>query len=374
MDEKNQKKKIQIIVVAVVAVSFLFIVIHRLYDRNRSYSSYKVEYNLEIADGVDNTFYPFVNGTLKYSSDGISYIDDGKEVWNHGFEMKNPLFDVCGEYVAIAESDTNDVNIYNAKGENYKITVQYPVKAIEVSRQGVVAAVSADEDAEYIELVSKDGTKIAIGRTVIDGDGYPLDISISPDATKVAASYLTVSSGEVKTKVVFYNYSEVGQEQTDRIVGGFNDFGTAVIPDIEFVDSDTVVAVGDGLVMVYDIKETPSERAKISISREIVSAVYDESYIALVTENEETGKRYLEMYAMNGKQKMSKELDFQYTDMKISGNSVVLYNDTQCQIYSSAGVKKFDYKFNMGITGIVPLDDESMIFVSGKNVQKIILK
>ena len=77
---------------------------------------------------------------------------------------------------------------------------------------------------------------------------------------------------------------------------------------------------------------------------------------------------------MNGKQKMSQELDFQYNDMKIAGSSVLLYNDTECQIYSSAGVKKFDYKFNMGITSIVPLDDESFIFVSGKNVQKIVLK
>lgn len=374
MDENNQKKKIQIVVVVFVAICFLFVIIHRLYDRNKSYSSYKVEYNLEISDGVDNTFYPFVSGVLKYSSDGISYINDGKEVWNHGFEMKNPLFDVCGEYIAIAESDTNDVNIYNAKGEKYKISVQYPIKEVEVSRQGVVAAVSADEDADYIELVSKDGTRIAIGRTVLDGDGYPLDISISPDATKVAASYLAVSSGEVKTKVVFYNYSEVGQEQTDRIVGGFNDFGTAIIPDIEFVDLDTAIAVGDDILVIYDIKETPSERARVSVNQEILSVVYNERYIALITENEETGKRRIEMYTMNGKQKMSQELDFQYNDMKIAGSSVLLYNDTECQIYSSAGVKKFDYKFNMGITSIVPLDDESFIFVSGKNVQKIVLK
>ena len=56
----------------------------------------------------------------------------------------------------------------------------------------MVAAVLEDNDANYINLYKADGTKIYTVKTSLAGDGYPLDISISPDAAKLVASYLYV--------------------------------------------------------------------------------------------------------------------------------------------------------------------------------------
>lgn len=372
MDEKKQRKKIIICVAAVLAVGIIIIIVHKLYDRNRVYDSYKVEYNLDVEDNADNKYYAFAAGVLKYSSDGISYINDGKEVWNHGFEIKNPVMDICGDYIAIAEEGTNDISIYGAEGSQFQVSASYPIRNLEVSRQGVAAAVMSDESAQYIELIAKDGTQIAIGRTVLQGDGYPIDISLSGDATKVAASYLAVASGEAQTKIVFYNYSEVGQNETDRIVGGFNDFNDSIVPDIEFVNDSTVAAIGDNVFAVYNIKETPSESAKVKIKGEIKSVVYNDDYIAMIMK-EDTGKDVLDVYNMKGKKILSKSIDFHYTGIKIAQENIILYNDTQCKVISVNGVVKFDYTFGMGITSLIPLDDTAYIIISGGNIQKITL-
>ncbi len=373
MENLKKNRKIYISVAVVVLAALIMIIVHKIYDRNRTFDSYKVEYTMEISDGVDNEFYPYKTGVLKYSSDGMAYIDGGKEIWNQGFEIKNPVMDICGDYVAIAEEDSNDINIYNASGEAYKVSASYPVKNLEVSRQGVVAAVLADETANYIEVIAKDGTQIAIGRTVLQGDGYPVDISISEDATKVAASYLAVTSGEIQSKIVFYNYSEVGKNETDRIVGGFNDFEDSLIPDIEFINENTVAAIGDNIIAIYSIDETPSEVARIKVKNEIQSVVYDDKYIALVVKNDESGKNMLQVYDLTGKKVLSQEEEFAYSGIKMSDGNIIMYNDTECKVVSVAGVTKFKYNFTMGITSIVPVSGEEFIFISGKNVQKILL-
>ncbi len=373
MENLKKNRKIYISVAVVVLAALIMIIVHKIYDRNRTFDSYKVEYTMEISDGVDNEFYPYKTGVLKYSSDGMAYIDGGKEIWNQGFEIKNPVMDICGDYVAIAEEDSNDINIYNASGEAYKVSASYPVKNLEVSRQGVVAAVLADETANYIEVIAKDGTQIAIGRTVLQGDGYPVDISISEDATKVAASYLAVTSGEIQSKIVFYNYSEVGKNETDRIVGGFNDFEDSLIPDIEFINENTVAAIGDNIIAIYSIDETPSEVARIKVKNEIQSVVYDDKYIALIVKNDESGKNMLQVYDLTGKKVLSQEEEFAYSGIKMSDGNIIMYNDTECKVVSVAGVTKFKYNFTMGITSIVPVSGEEFIFISGKNVQKILL-
>lgn len=373
MENLKKNRKIYISVAVVVLAALIMIIVHKIYDRNRTFDSYKVEYTMEISDGVDNEFYPYKTGVLKYSSDGMAYIDGGKEIWNQGFEIKNPVMDICGDYVAIAEEDSNDINIYNASGEAYKVSAFYPVKNLEVSRQGVVAAVLADETANYIEVIAKDGTQIAIGRTVLQGDGYPVDISISEDATKVAASYLAVTSGEIQSKIVFYNYSEVGKNETDRIVGGFNDFEDSLIPDIEFINENTVAAIGDNIIAIYSIDETPSEVARIKVKNEIQSVVYDDKYIALIVKNDESGKNMLQVYDLTGKKVLSQEEEFAYSGIKMSDGNIIMYNDTECKVVSVAGVTKFKYNFTMGITSIVPVSGEEFIFISGKNVQKILL-
>lgn len=52
----------------------------------------------------------------------------------------------------------------------------------------------------------------------MSGDGYPIDISISSDAKKLIASFIKVSGDEIKTNVVFYNFSDVGKTKQKELL------------------------------------------------------------------------------------------------------------------------------------------------------------
>ena len=70
-------------------------------------------------------------------------------------------------------------------------------------------------------------------------DGYPMDISISDNGEKVAATYLSISKGEIANNILFLNYGEVGKNFTDRHAGALI-YNNAIVPRITFLDNDTV--------------------------------------------------------------------------------------------------------------------------------------
>ena len=114
---------------------------------------------------------------------------------------------MCEDCVAIGDINGNTVYVFNKTGMLGKIDTSLVISQIEVASNGAVVAVLEDNEANYINMYSKEGTKIYSIKTTVSGDGYPLDVSISNDATKLIASYVYVSGEDIKTNVVFYNFS-----------------------------------------------------------------------------------------------------------------------------------------------------------------------
>ena len=179
-----------ILLAAVILYAGWYIYTHR----NKDYSTYETTSTMEIDTGVPAKYAGFASGIIRYTTDGISYIRSGKEIWNKSVSIQNPMLDICGDYIVIAEQKSNNISIFNKAGEQWDITMSYPVMSVEISGKGIVAAALDDGEANYIEIKDKNGDAIALGRTVVQGDGYPIDISISDDGTKLAASYLGITN------------------------------------------------------------------------------------------------------------------------------------------------------------------------------------
>jgi hypothetical protein len=158
---------------------------------------------MEFSMETKGNYMQFADGIIRYTTDGVSYISKGKELWNKSISVQKPVIDICENYIAIAEQGSNNMSIMHKSGSQLDITMTYPIISVEVSAQGIVAANLDDGEANYIEVRDKEGEQIAIGRTVLQGDGYPVDISISNDGTKVMASYLSVDNGTTESHVVF---------------------------------------------------------------------------------------------------------------------------------------------------------------------------
>lgn len=380
MDEEREVSLLKHKIIKYVGVLLLVMVVFTagwyIYThRNKDYEAYEVTSTFEIENGILAECAGFAEGIVRCTTEGISYIKSGREIWNKSISIQNPIMDICGDYVVIAEQKSNNVTLISKSGEQWDITMSYPIIGIEVSGQGVVAATLDDGEANYIELKDKAGEQIALGRTVVQGDGYPIDISISNDGTKLAASYLGISNGTTQSNVVFYNYSAVGQNEVDRIVGGFNQYKTAIVPKVEFISNNVAVAFGTDMFTIYSIKQKPSISREEALENKIESVFYSNKYIGIVFQNEESDKPYiLKTYRSNGDKILNQEIDYQYKGILFAGDNVMMYNDSSCKMISDDGVTRFETQFDMVVEEMFALSEDTYVIVTADSIMQIKLK
>lgn len=63
---------------------------------------------------------------------------------------ETPIVDVCGDYLAIADKNSNTIYIFNKKGKVGEVNTSYPIIKIEVAQQGVVAALLEMKQVQII--------------------------------------------------------------------------------------------------------------------------------------------------------------------------------------------------------------------------------
>lgn len=371
----HKRKKILKIVIVLLVIAVIAGGV-AIYNSTVNYDGYKTVKSLDIDDGAGSQYVPFGNFFIKYGLDGISYLDGKESVWNQAYEMSNPIIDVCESYAAVADKGTNTIYVFDETGNQGKVTTGYPIIGIEVANQGVVAALLEEDTANYIEVYDKDGDALISHKTLLGGNGYPLAFSLSDDGTKMIVSYVCINSGTMESKVLFYNFSDVGQNEVDRMVGGFNHYKSTVIPIVKFLTNNTAIALGDNKLSIFKMKEKPSLEHEIEINDEIQKVFYNEDYIGFVVNNDTGKAKYrVNVYNMSGKKVMDQALDTEFDTIKFSGNNILIYDDLSCKIISFSGNERFSYRFKEAITEIMPTDKfREYLIVTNNTVKKIKIK
>ena len=76
----------------------------------------------------------FAGGVLKYSRDGISYIDQkGEEQWNHSYQIKNPYIEAEQESAVVADKGGNDILVICEDGVKEKFITELRIRKWGVS-------------------------------------------------------------------------------------------------------------------------------------------------------------------------------------------------------------------------------------------------
>lgn len=359
-----------IIVLVLIATGIYF------YKRYQSFDSYKVIDSIKVDSGTDSKYEAYGDFVIKYSSDGISYIDGEETVWDESFEMKSPIVDICGTYIAAADKNTNDIYIYDEDGKVGKASTSYPIIKIEVAGQGVVAALLEDTKANYIEVFDKEGNKLVSHKTLLNENGYPLNFSLSEDGSKMMVSYVTINSGVIANKILFYNFSSTGQNSSDKVVGEFNQYEETLVPMVQFVSENNAIAVGENILSIYSMKKKPSLKKELKFKDEIEKVFFSDKYIGFVFKNANNKKPYrIEAYSLSGKRVMKAEISMSYKNITFSGENVLMYDDMNCKIISFKGVEKFSYIFKGQINNIIPVDGKrTFLLMSNSRIQKVRLK
>ncbi len=326
-------------------------------------------------------FIYFGDNMLKYTKDGATYIDaTGKTIWTESYEMRSPIVNVNGDFVVIADQQGNDIYICDTNGRTGIARTQLPITKVAVSAQGVVAAIVEDSTASYVLYYKKDGESLDISiKMLLSGDGYPVDIALSPDGKQIVMAVSYLENGQLKSKVVFYDFSEIGKNVENRFLGGFeDDFEGAMVARVRYLNENTVCVFSDKGISFISVKNVIPDTNVITVTIDdvIESIFYSDKYAGVVVDNTSGNPSRIEVYDTDGKQVTSFEEDFSYNSVQIDGERVILYNEGACVVYNLKGNKKYEGLFDFNISCIRTAKNRanSLILAGSEKMQEIKLK
>lgn len=338
-----------LVVIALAAGVALFMAL-------RHYEDFDVLESVERADTEATHFADFKENILKYSNDGALYTNASNElIWNQTYEMANPQIDICGNYLTIYDKKGSMIYILTPEGLQSSIETTMPIEQVCVAAQGTIAVLMTKDAAGYVAIYDKEGKNLVQGAIHGEKKGYPIAIALSQDAIKLAVSMLDINDGTVKSTIAFYNFGSVGQNEIDHVVGA-SSFNDTVIPEMEFISDDKLVAFSDSGLLYFEGTQKPQQSGEVSFEKEVKSIFYNHDYIGIVTSNEdEEVTHHINVYDAKGGLVMEKDFALEYTDIEfLSNNEICIRNENTCDIYSIRGIYKFHYEFKEAIYKILP--------------------
>ncbi len=319
----------------------------------------------------------YAGDLLTYSADGIHCTDaKGRDRWSVPFTMQNPFVRIAGNYAACVDTGGRTVYVFDKNGQTATITENSPVDRIELSAGGMVAVVLNDNDTAPIHLYSSQGMQIASFRTTMSRSGYPVAIGISPNNRLVGISYLYADSGEMTSRLAFYNFGDVGKNQTDNVVSGYDNAGS-MIPVLSFMDNDTAYALGTEKLMMFNGAQSPKKRDEDVVLTEDVRAVFNGTdAIALIYLDKSGKSKYrMDVYNSKGEVKSNIYFNMEYGDVFLHDDRIVIYNAGECMIYNTGGQLKYKGSFEEPVRLMMPGERKNRyILVTDNGIWTSVLK
>ena len=370
MEQQNKEKRklkmnrMQWTIVAGVLILSV-VLVYALVKNNKVASSYEVVTSMSRGDDTSVYYCMMRKGMVKYSKDGVAMTNkNGSVLWNQTYEMASPTMTSAGDYVAVGDIGANTIYIFNEYGQLGRVSTDVPIQEIQISEQGVVAAVLSDTSSNYINLYDKQGNSLGSIKASLENTGYPLAIALSPDASKLAVSYLIVKSGSMQSRIVSYDFSDVEGDHlldTQELEG--------LYPKAAFLDSREVVLFGEKGFVLYQADSKKIETQE-NFESEINSVFCTNQKLGFIFKNEDdNGKYRMEIYNKAGKKSSTYYFDLDYSGMTADDDEVILYNDEEMLIYQMGGRVRFRGTFNTAVTGVMPswedglywlIDDQSL--------------
>lgn len=367
---KKKKKLVLRLSTLLMILAAIFVVIFIAVKRSKTYGDFRLTRKAEWNMTTDTSYLPYKSGVLKFNRDGAEAVaQNGQTLWNITYNMKDPIADVSGSYVIIADRGGKQFCIVDGSGEANRIEVLNNITYIDIAQQGVVAVMMSDVDKDYVELYSMDSisgeTPLANGETSVLSDGFPLDLAISKDGRKLVTSYMRLVENTLENWVTFYNFGEVGKSMFDHIAGDYKQ-GEALAPEIEFLTNDIVLVCRNDGFLLYTMQEIPKARAIVTIEEEIKHLVWSDSYICVVLKNTSDNDKYrVQLYDFNGKKKLDFTMNDDFEQILLSGEDLIFYSRLNCVIYTIHGREKFKGNFERNVEQIYSVNDEDEYLLIG---------
>lgn len=343
----------------------------------RSYNSYEVTNSIERNSSNATQYELFQNYLLEYSNDGISCVGENQEIiWNQSFEMISPKIITCGDYVTVYDASGTQIYIMTKSGVEKSIETASPIQTLCVAEQGTIAVLMKENNVSQIKLFDKKGNELANGKFYGDKGGFPIDIALSYDGTKLAVDMVDVSAGKVKTTISFYNFGSVGQSEIDNNVGTYT-FEGVLVPEIDYLSNSRMIGLGTGRVLVFDGTQKPELSREIVIEEEVLSYFYNEKQVGIVYDNvDEEELWHIKVMDFRGNTVMENDTSVAYDKIEfLSSGEICVTNATECQLFTSHSIKKFSYTFDKELYKVLAGNTEqNYTFIFKDTIEEVKLK
>ena len=349
--KKSKWKKV--LLFAVIFAGLILAGIWFLLQR-QTYGSVEVVKHYENVS-LDNPGYTkFLDGILKYTRDGVSYLKKtGEENWNHPCQMKKPVVEFCGETAVVYDNGGTSAAVFQEEGLKGEIKTTRPIESLSVSEQGIVAAILKDDDTPFLMCYDAAGNVLVQQNTSIDNTGYPMDVAISHDGTTLMVSYLMVSGQGVSSRIVYYDFSDKTADKNNHQTYE-KTYEGIIVPVVEYMDDKTSMFVADNEFVIYEGKDEPVEKTASQLSS-VYNVDSDGKLIAVLAKRVEDSTYQLQVYDANGKLLSETMVKRDYNNMKISDGQIILFEGNECSIYTKDGICKYEGEVDSEILEIFPI-------------------
>lgn len=348
------KRSLLVVITLLAAVISTYLLVEmQTYTNMRVIQSYE-----NGSTGTDNSSYiQYSDGVLKYSRDGIAFLDKrGEEQWNQSYQIKNPFVNIYEDAVAVADRGGNDILVFDKEGLKGEIHTTAPIEKVAVAKNGIVSVLLKNASVPQIICYDAMGNILVEHRASLSGIGYPVGMAISPDGTMLQVSYLSVVDGVEATRVAYYDFGQTDDKDEEREHQVTEDvYKNTVIPMSFFVNEKTSILIGDTAFYIYEGEKEPELSKTVELKKEIKSVFYDEEYIGFILKNSGEEESELRLYSLAGEGKLSKSFEGEYNNVKVSRGSVIMYDGKKCAIFSDWGIQKFEGEMETSAMEILPL-------------------
>ena len=354
-------------VAVIVVVGTILLVTYK----NQQYARLSV---VKSVDRVSIETHSYINNfgsIIVYSKDGISCINEkGTTLWNMTYEMQNPIVKRSSAYVGVGDYDGHIIQIVDNSGTVTEIDTTLPIRDFSVSKEGLIAAILEDTNNSWVNLYDVKGTKLGEIKATMSKTGYPLSVSISGEV--IAVSYLHVDSDIMKSGVTFYNFGGVGENVTDKIVSSY-EYPNAVVPTVEFLSSDTLMAVADNRLMFYEGAKIPKSTKDVLLNDNIIGVYHGTNYVCLVCYDSTGENKYrIDIYDTKGRKTGSYCYSMDFKDILVGNGVVLIYNEGQCIVIDINGNEKYNNMFEDQVEFIATTNsDKKYLFVKPMSLDTV---
>lgn len=379
---KHRIKKVLLVLIPVLILAGAAFAVYRQYN-GKQYSGYEVKWEKDLAENPFSSYVAYGSNVLKYSQDGASYIDSsGNVVWSEAYEMRSPIVAVRGSYAALAESEGRRIYIFDETGCQGKIETTLPVTSLTIAETGMTAVLLEDGDVSYIDFFDKTGARLDIEKKMwMGGEGYPISMQLSPSGTQMILSCVYMDAGTMQNYIAFLNFSEAGENLTDRTSGVY-ELGSTVCPQVVFLQDTKACAFLDNGITFYSMEElstknplSPEQGASHTFAEEIRSVFYSDEYVGVITNSGESNVLYeLHVFTADGEIKAQIPINYEYISAQFSVAGICLYDQMACHLYTVEGQLKYEGELGGSIHMLTGKGRNRLLRIGDQKVTEVALK